>query len=801
MYFCNNIAKGVKRFVFCLLLWIAANAVQGQSFYVLQGKVLDMSGIPVTGATVYLHETMQGCSTDSTGFFEIRRIRAGSYHLHVTYIGFQAYDEDLAFSGAAEVRSVQIVLKESDLELNEVVIESNQLKQSNRESSLQLQLIDEKFLMKNQGTTLMNALTGIPGINSINLGLNVSKPVIRGLSGNRVVVAENGVKQEGQQWGADHGLEIDPFQAERIEIIKGPASLVYGSDAMGGVVHIMQPKLPVPGVHEVAYSFISKSVNNTWGHSFMARGNQRGWVYRIRATLMDYGDYRVPAEQFTYNRYVLPIYNHRLKNTAGRERHFSAQLGVHRNWGFSRLTLSRFDQQTGIFAGAVGIPREYALTPDGDNRNIALPNQHTTHWKAISNSNFRFGRHWLEVDLGFQRNERRENSNPHAHGQGPVQGTLAHGLFLQTYTANARFHWKQKKADAVVGMNHQWQQHRFEGFEFLLPRFNSAQHGLFLIEKWKLSPRFYLNAGARYDYGWLNIEKHLQAIWNNGAISGYSERVPDIQRNFHNWSAGMGFSWSLRESTNVKFNVGKSFRIPTAQELSVNGVHHGSFRHEMGNAGLLPESGFQSDLAIQIQERNWLIQVSPFLNYFTNYIFLRPTAQFSPLPEAGQVYQFEQAGALLAGGEVQTEWHPVKGLHLQAGAEYVYGQNLSSRLALPFIPPFQIKANAEYEVEKPLKHFNNLFIRLGWQGAANQQRTDRNEWNTPGYHVFSLALGGSYRYRHKENVRLSISIQNLLNRTYYNHLSRWRYLNVPEPGRNVNIQLTIPLSFTSRSGA
>ncbi len=772
------------RVVLFFFLLIPAG-LMAQATYTLEGRVTDEQGEPLTGATVYLHETFQGTLSNDSGYFFLTSVRLGTYHLHITYVGYHAISMDVRVDDST--RFLEIRMEASNLELHEAVIEGDALKMDKSEYSVQVLVLGKDQLMKNQGPTLSNALEQIPGINTINMGVAVSKPVIRGLSGNRIVVAENGIRQEGQQWGGDHGLEIDPFNAEKVEIIKGPASLLFGTDGMGGVIHLKQPLIPVNRTHEVGAMAVYRSVNSTWGNSLSAKGNQNGWIYRARFTYLNYGDYRIPADSFNYNRYVLPVYDQRLKNTAGREQHGSLQLGLHRNWGYSRLSVSSFNQQIGVFSGAIGIPREYSLQPDGNTRNIDLPNQSIQHWKVVSNSNVRFGKNWLESDIGYQYNKRKESSFPHAHGQGPVSGTLAHGLNLQTLSGNFRFFIPDGKNQHAFGLSGQLQHHRFEGFEFLLPQFETVQAGAYYFIKRRQNTRLVLNGGLRADLAAYHIHRHVQPVYQNGVIIGETERVAENNRQFANWSAMLGLSYDLRSDLNFKLNLGKSFRFPTPQELSVNGIHHGSFRHELGDPALDPESSYQLDMSLSLEKKNLYVALSPFLNLFENYIFLRPTAEFSPLPEGGQLFRYEQAQALLGGGELSMEYHPVRSLHLESGLEYVYGWNRSTDLPLPFMPPFQLKSGVEWEWDK-LGRLEEAYLKLNWVAAASQNRTDRNERSTPGYHLFHFGAGWTLPLgRHR--IQCNLNMRNLFNTPYFNHLSRWRYLNLPEPGRNISLSL------------
>lgn len=778
------------RYSLLLSFFLSAPSVYSQSE--IRGLVLDTKGKPIPGASVYLHETYQGSISDSAGNFVIHRVRKGSYHLHASMIGYSSYAMDI--EAGDSILFMRIVLEESALELNEFVIESNMLKVSSRQSSVPILSVNEDFLRKNQGNTLMQALERLPGIQAVNTGIGISKPAIRGLSGNRVLVAEYGIRQEGQQWGGDHGLEIDQFNVERIEVLKGPASLLFGSEALGGVIHIRQPEFPAEGEHKGEAGMVYRSVNQTYGVTALAKGNHKGFTYRLRLTGMDYGDYQVPATNFTYNNYLLPIYDHHLKNTAGKEGHISLGLGVSRKWGYSRITLSNFHQEIGIFSGAVGVPRAYQLERDGNSRDFGLPYQGVNHFKVVSNSNINFGKSWLETDIGYQLNSREEHSAPHAHGRPAGISDLAHGLFLQTLSANSRYHKKTfGHLDGIYGASLQYQQHRFTGFEFLLPRFKTLSGALYLVETWKANARTTLNGGLRADLAKINISRHLQETYKNGVFSGLAERSPEINRTFVNWSGSLGVSYDLRKEINLKLNLGKSFRVPVPQELSANGVHHGSFRHEQGSSDLLSEQGYQLDVSLNYEVNKFRFSLTPFLNYFDHFIYLRPTGLFSSLPEGGQIYRYTQSEALHTGFEVQAEYHPLKQLHLEMNLSYVAAQNLETALPLPFMPPLNGMLEAEYTVSEAGRHFSEIYVKLGYRYSAAQERIDRNEFATPAYHLVNSGLGGKLLVKGKERVDLSVSISNLSDQYYLNHLSRWRVLNLAEPGRNLNLILRFPV--------
>ncbi|TVR79756.1 MAG: TonB-dependent receptor [Chitinophagaceae bacterium] len=759
----------------------------------LEGYVFDVEGEPLTGAQVYLHETLNGSITDQNGFYSISNIKPGSYHLHIKFLGFEAHAKTIEIKN----RDVQysFSMRNTDLEISEVIIESNLLKRKAREKSLSIEVISAEQIREKGGNTLIHSLEHIPGVNAMSTGTNIVKPVIRGLGFNRVLLNENGIKQEGQQWGEEHGLEIDQFAVERVEVIKGPGSLLYGSDALGGVINISPQRYPSGDFIKGGVDFNARSNNELIGLSAYSHFQKNRKFIYFRASALDYGDFKVPADSFTYNRYILPIENERLKNTAGREYALTGRIGIQGDRGSSNLQISNIDQTIGFFPGAIGIPRAYLLEDDGDSRNIDIPNQEISHFKVISNNTLLFRKNWLDIDLGFQQNVRNEISFPHSHGFGPrPEDSLALGLNLKTFTANMRYYSRLNESiNFITGINSQYQINEISGFEFLIPEYRSIQAGIFHFAEWDVSESLIVNGGIRFDYGYFDIDEYLEPLYSEPeVINGFYERVPDTERNFYNFSAGLGLSYMPNENWNFKFNSGRSFKMPNIAELGANGVHHSTFRHEQGNPDLDVETGYQFDVSMTYRTSNFRIALSPFFNYFDNHIYLQPSGTFSFLPHTGQLYNYVQANAVHFGGEWLLEYHPVSFLHLEWNTEYVMGHNIEENYPLPFIPPLTNRFIVEYRHNKDYGPLNNIHLNFQARHTAKQSRIQRNEKATDGYLLFNAGIGTSIDVKN-QSFYLQFRVDNILDTRYKNHLSYYRLLNLPEAGRNFTLSISIPL--------
>lgn len=774
------------------LFHIPAYGQDGARSFDLTGQVSSAENQDaIKNVEIVLLETGYRTVSNSAGGWELT-LPEGKGTLIFYHMGFDALKKTVAISKDS---TVVIELNPKPFEIGTVLVRSSMNQETVSHTTMNTKVLDKDFLERNYHSTFSQSLEKIPGVNSITTGVGIAKPVIRGFSGNRVTVNDHGIKQEGQQWGSDHGLEIDPYLVDRIEIIRGAASIVYGSDAMGGVINIVEPVVLPKGNTKASVLGVFRSNNDHVGTSVSIAARPSDWHFSGRVTIQDYGDYRVPASSFVYNSFELPIYNERLKNTAGTEFHLAGSVGRVFSRGSVRLSVSNYHQKVGIFPGAVGIPRSFALIHDGDYRNIDIPMQEIDHFKAVLNGKLQLGRGRLEGDIGFQNNDRSEFSYPHAHGQAPRPvGNLAHGLLLKTGTANGRYYTSLgEKWETTFGINSQVQDNERSGFEFLLGDYQSVQAGLFGLAEFSPDEKITYSFGLRYDAASVEMEPFNMPIYASpDEIIGEVERGPEVDRTFSQPSGALGLSWNPSSTWNMKVNLGRSFRWPTPPELGMNGIHHGTFRHEMGDPNLDPETGWQLDVGIYRTSEKVSLSFLPYANYFENFIFLRPTAEFSPLPEAGQMFVYTEASAFHTGAEFQALWKALRKLDVETSLEYTYNYNLDNGLPIPFTPPFLSRTEVTYYLKRESE--NDVYFFAEAVIAAAQNQTDLNEPATPGYQVFNAGFQFSRSFKNHA-IHFQLMVRNIGDTYYLNHLSRYRLLNLPEPGRN--IMLSLRYSFLS----
>ena len=679
-----------------------------------------------------------------------------------------------------------------------VVTESYQQRQA-KKSALAVDVVDQDFLRKHFTGNFMQAMENIPGVQAMDIGSGFSKPMIRGMGFNRIAVLENGIKQEGQQWGADHGLELDAFNIGTVNVLKGPSSLLYGSDAMGGVIDITSP--PVPSVDMLFgdVTLLGKSVNGTLGGSFMLGIKKSFWYAQVRYSEQHFGDYRIPTDTIVYLTQKMPVYGRKLKNTAGIERNIGFFAQYQRQRYKANYSVSNVYQKTGFFPGAHGIPDASRVEDDGDSRNMELPYSKVNHLKVTTLQQYAWEKLVLSGDFGFQNNHREEWSVFHTHyGSQPVpekdpDKELAFNLNTLSASVKVRFIGSSSWEHAL-GWDGQHQRNDISGYSFLLPEYYRSTTGLLWLTTYKPNNVISVSGGMRYDYGYIHISSHEDAYladylrkqgYDEEQVEHYKWNSHAVKKKFGDYSFSLGLVWTPSERHMVKANVGRSFRLPGANELAANGVHHGTFRHEQGGANLKSEQGWQMDASYNLRYNGFSISVSPFVSWFSNYIFLRPTGEWSVLPHAGQIYRYTGAEVLFAGTEATIDIHFLRSFNYRISGEYVYTYNCDEHIPLSFSPPFSMRNTLTWQRKQ-------VMLYAEWQSIARQNRVDRNEDRTPGANLFHLGGSLNIPIRGNQAIEITLTARNIFNTRYYNHLSFYRKVEIPEPGHNFQLLIKIP---------
>lgn len=787
---------------------ISYNFSNAQTHFEINGTVVDENNKPLAGASVLLFPVKKGTITDTKGFFVIKGLSKGKYKIETSFLGYKTLIDTISLSNN---RTYNAQLNVSAVNLQKVIVAYNYAENRKKEESLNIEIINDDYLKQNMGSSLMNSLERLPGITTIDIGSGQSKPVIRGLGFNRVVVVENNIKHEAQQWGADHGLEIDQYAVENIEIIKGPASLMYGSDAIGGIIDMKSKKIPSENSFGGTVDLSGKTNNDFLGTSVSLYGRKKWFFANFRATLLSYGDYKVPTDSVDIYSYRAALYKNHLRNTAGKEQNLHFSFGIIKKQFQSKFYLSNVSSKSGFFANAHGLePRNVDTNlHDKSNRDIQYPNQTVNHFKIINSSFYRWEKFKLEFDLGYQRNFRQEWSQYVQHGYMPAtfpnslvfNPNLERQFEKQVYSGNVKSHYQlSNRTQLNIGINSEYQDNQIDGRGFLIPAYKQFVLGSFIFAKHNLTDKSLIQTGIRYDYGNIVTSEYYDwfqspVVENDDTTKQYLQRAANINRNFSNLTWSIGYNYNP-EKWSYKFNIGKSFRMPIAKELAANGVNYHHFSYEVGNTNLSPEISYQFDAGIEYSTQRFAIGTTPFLNYFSNYIYLNPSSAHDRLYGNGnQVFYYTQSRVLRYGGELHADYEFSKSLQLGIIGEYVYSKQISGEkkgFTLPFSPAPSAILNIKYKKQR-INFVENAYLSIDYRVTAPQNNIVPPEETTNGYQVVNLGLGGDVVFKN-QRINISMQVQNLFNTKYFNHTSYYRLINIPEPGRNFIVNISIPFS-------
>ena len=665
------------------------------------------------------------------------------------------------------------------IELKQVVVTGPTGAVKMEDMSMPAAVIDRNELRMAAATNIIDAVSKLPGLSQVTTGGGIAKPVIRGLGYNRVVVVADGVRQEGQQWGDEHGVEIDANAVSSVEVLKGPASLLYGSDALAGVLKLnTDPVVPL-GKMRLNVNSEYHTNNGLVNYSLNFGGNKQGLSWNVR-----YGDKFAHAYKTPCDGYV--------PNSQFRERAFSGMLGVNKSWGHTRLIGSYFHLTPSIAEGERDPETGKLEQPYDDAKTYhhGMPYQQVYHYKAVLDNAFHLGGGLLNAVLAYQQNRRQEFEEPDVYG-----------LYLKLHTVNYNLHYVTRRLGdwrVTGGVNGMWQRSVNEGDEYLIPDYNLFDFGTFLTTTAELG-QWAVNGGIRFDNRHLNSHE----LMDDGDL-----RFKAFKRDFSGFTASVGAVWHANDHLDLRANAARGFRAPNISELASNGVHEGSLRYEVGNQDLKPEFSLQFDLGLDYNNEWMEAQLSLFSNRIDNYIFIHRTGEV--MDDDFMTYRYDSGDAQLLGGEVALDIHPWHFLHLGTSFSMVNAVQLhqpEESKYLPFTPAPRWQTDVKWEILHDGRVFNNAFVSLGVDYNFKQNhyyRADGTETATPAYCLLNASIGTDIMCKGKRVACLSITGTNLTNKAYQNHLSRLKYTDVNpvtgrqgvlNMGRNIVFKLAFPLEF------
>ncbi|MBS1666143.1 MAG: TonB-dependent receptor [Bacteroidetes bacterium] len=817
--------KSVMPLLIAFLLSYASNAQTAS----VSGTVT-LENKPIPFASLVLAGTSFGTLTDSLGNFSIKCIPLGNYTILVTTVGCDDFEKTIALKTNGKL-TLNISLSPNNRSLNEVVVTGVSKATLIRENPIAIESVSSKQIEQTNESNIIDVLVkNVPGLNAVKTGANISKPFIRGLGYNRVLTLYDGIRQEGQQWGDEHGIEVDAYNISRAEVIKGPASLMYGSDALAGVVSLF-PFIPNYDDKKIHGRFISEyqTNNNLIGNGLRLGYCSKHFLFAARGSYRIAKDYRNPIDGRVY-----------LSNFD--EKNFSALLGYKTGKGFSHFNITWYDNRQAIpdgsrdsitrkftkqiYEGDQDVIKDRPIVPNEELNSYKLPSlsQHIQHYRMYMQHYYQLGNGDIDFLLGFQQNIRREYNHPSM----PAQA----GMYVRLNTLNYGLRYNLPKfsnIETAIGINGMLQNNKsMNATDFPIPDYHLYDGGIYVYAKWRYN-KWSISGGLRNDM------RHVQ--WNDFYVktnpsTGFDEHVNTAdtansilqfaayQKTFQGMSASAGLTFKASNQISLKANIGRAYRAPNITEMGSNGLDPGAHIVYLGNKNFSPEFSLQEDIVASARFKNFSTDLSVFNNNIQNYIYLNlvTDGEGNAIVDAqgNKTYQYQQARAQLYGAEIWFAIHPEKlnGFRFDNSLALVYGFNRKVRYKhkgvdgeyLPLIPPLKLLSSVSQKIQPSSRYFTSLTPKIEMEFSAAQNRfmgLNNTETATPAYVLFNCGIVTVIKYSKTQTVQFQLQINNLLDKAYQSNLSRLKYfeyytasanghLGIYNMGRNACFKVIFP---------
>jgi iron complex outermembrane recepter protein len=740
-----------KRFIIIVIIFFSIQIIKAQNL--IKGLIFDQEYRPLPGATIYIIDLNKGTVSDSTGAYLSGNIPDGKFRVQFSFMGFANEIRTVFFNGSPV--EINVSLKQTSIETKEVVI-SGGYNATQHENAVNINVLKLKSTVSILSSNATELLTKVPGISMISKGPGVSKPVIRGLSMDNVLVLNNGVRNENYQYSDHHPLGIDEFGIDNVEIIKGPASLLYGPDAIGGVVNFIRER-PAP-VGQIMGDYHLQIFSNTLGIStnLGLKGASKKFFGGIHVGTKTNADFLQGGGDFVPNSRF---------NTLS----LKADGGYTGKKVASKL-FYEFNQQK------LGLTEEEAVDAidSRGRKNEIWYQQFNNHLISAQNKIF-LNKYKIDLNAAFQSAEL-----VHFAGEDEVEIDM----MLSTLTYEAKLYLpSNEKSEYILG---------FQGFnqlnrnipgaeEILLPDANTSNYGIFTLLQYYFFHGFRMQAGFRYDY-------KLISSGEVGDPEDVAYRAA-LDKDYGNVSGSVGATYELADKIFFRANFAVAYRTPNLAELTSNGLHE--TRYELGNSGLIPQNAYETDMSIHYHVQNLTFDLAGFYNIINHYIYISPTADTT---DSGvKIYRYIQNDAVLIGGEAGAHIHPesLKWLHIEGTYSTVTGK-LSNGDYLPFIPAGRLNFELKLEKDK-MGPLEDSFVKLNTSTAFNQDHPAPEEDATDGYTLADIAIGTTIPIG-KQSLLVQIAVNNLFDKKYIDHLSTLMEVGFCDPGRNIALSVTIPFT-------
>lgn len=796
---------------------------------VIQGRIM-ADNEPLAYATVGIVGTRLGTTANDRGYYEIKNVPPGTAEISASFLGYATKKTTITLLPGTTT-TLNFTLQESTSKLNEIVVTGVTRATEVKKSPIPIATISKKEIDINVNSNIIDAIVkGVPGVSATSTGPNISKPFIRGLGYNRVLNMYDGIRQEGQQWGDEHGTEVDQYGIERAEVVKGPASLTYGSDALAGVINMI-PAVPkgVDGVPKGDFLVDYQGNNGMLATSLGASYAKNSWRYYLRGSQKRAHDYQNKVDGYVYG-------------TGFREYNLSGTVRVDKSWGYSQLSATMYNNQQEIPDGSRdSLSRQftYPLYDDARDDIKVRPfvtnkmlksyrvndlHQSIKHYRIYTHNQYLIGNGNINATLGFQQSNRREFLSP----VNPHQADLY--LVLNTLNYDFRYNLPTWKAwETTLGVNGMYQKNtNKDALNFPIPDYRLFDIGSFIFTKRSFG-KFDLSGGVRYDtrqLSWDYFYTSTQVADFGRRVNAYTlgayNQFPAFNNRFHGVSGSIGGTFNLNERLLIKANVARGYRSPNINEVGANGLDPGAHIRYQGNRNFVPEFNFQKDISFLGYLKNMDVSLELFDNRISNYIFQARETNEQGQPvldsEGNLSYQYQQSKAQLYGGEATINFHPeaLKWLNFNNSISYVKGLNRNKQLIeqygdaaryLPFILPLHFRSEVRATLRKTIGSFTGIYARAELDAYSRQDNVyavDNTETPTKGYTLINTGFGANLKQKSGRTLmQLFFQVNNLFDVAYQSHLNRLKYfeyyqaspnnrLGIYNMGRNVSAKVIIP---------
>ena len=749
-----------KAILLCLVLILSLGTLSAQKCdLVLRGRVLHLeNNQPIEAAYIWLSESATGVVTDANGNFMLKNLCQGQQTIQITFIGHKEIKQSIGLNSA--INNLTFKMEEESVALGTVDVHGHR---EAVQTTTAVSTLYGEALLQSRGESLGESLKRVAGVSTFSTGNTISKPVIHGLHSNRILILNNGIRLEGQQWGAEHAPEIDPFLADELTVIKGAETVRYGPEAMGGVILVNPPALPTSKKYATELNLVGNS-NGGAGNVAVSHaggsGKYPGLGYRIQGATRRAGNIQTP----TYNQGNTGMSEASLSGALG---YSSPKIGTEAYYSFFTTELGILrDAHTGNLSDLLAIIENGAPFAQADfTYTINNPKQVVTHHLAKLKAHYHLNPSWkLNFQYGFQQNNRQEfdrrrgelNTRPSLDLElftNTAELILEHNLKSQ-WTGSMGIHLIQQANSNVPGT----------GVTPLIPNYDLLNGAL------------ELEAGLRYDYRTVSAARYV------------GKNLQEATMTYQNGSLFFGGRYQINSNWSFTSNLGTAWRPPNVNELFSQGLHHGAAAVELGDANLDSEKSLKWVNGLEYEGKRSTLELAAYANQIRDYIYLNPTGEtFVSLRGTFNVYEYLQANAFFYGLDISGTYSFTEQLNGYAKGSIIRAKNTQSDTFFPFIPSDRMDWGLSYSLgENPDQGKNRITISNVLVAKQHREPEFDLAPAPPAYALINLGYSKKLKL-FKNTLSLSLQVNNLLNSEFKEYMNRFRYFTA-DMGRNFQLK-------------